>query len=162
MLKLITLLVLLLFGSLGSQRYDLIDWYRVYETKGYMTVDSTEYVEIDLRVYPPKHQFYDDTTMTEYSWKLCVWFSKKEKSPLSGIGWVQEYTETYGTWIQLNPVYMYLRADSLRKHGDIVWHRQEGDGTMNSYFLYDHGNHYDLQVLNLRSGVYTGVASFLK
>ncbi len=162
MKKLIMLFILILFGSLNPQSYDLLEWYRVYETRGYMNVDSANYVKIDLRLYPPEFEFYDDTTITKCYWKLCVWFYQKEKSALSGITWVLEYTETYGNWLYSGPGRMYLVADSLRIGDDIVWYREEGDGTTNSYFLYDHGTHYDLKVLNLETRKFVNVASFLK
>ncbi len=162
MKKLIILFILILFGLLGSQHYDLLEWYRVYETQGYMSVDSTNYVKIDLRLYPPEFEFYDDTTMIENPWKLCVWFNQKGESPLGGVMWDLEYTETYGNWLYLSPGRMYLIADSLRIGDDITWRREEGDGTTNSYFLHDHGTHYDLKVYNLKSLKFIDVASFLK
>ena len=159
---LISLFILILFGSLGTQSYDLSEWYRVYAAKGYMNVDSTSYAELDLRLYPPEYEFYDDTTVSTCPWKLCVWFNQKGKSPLGGTMWVLEYTETYGNWVYLSPGRMYLRADSLRKQGDIVWRRQEDDGMRNSYFLFDHGDHYDLAVYNLETTKFINVMSFLK
>jgi hypothetical protein len=162
MKKLIILFVLILLGSLGSQRYDLSEWYRVYKTQGYMDPDSNHYVELDLRLYPPEYLFYDDTTMSECPWKLCVWFNQKEKSVLGGVRWVLEYTETYGRWIYLSPGRMYLRADSLWKQDSITWRRQEDDGMRNSYFLFNHGNHYDLAVYRLETTEFVSVASFLK
>ena len=76
--------------------------------------------------------------------------------------WVLEYTETYGNWIYSGSGCMYLRADSLRKQGNIVWRRQEGDGMKNNYFLFDHENHYDLAIYNLGTTEFIYVASFLK
>ncbi len=158
---LVSLFILVLFGSLGSQRYDLSEWYRVYKAQRYMNVDSTYHVELDLRLYPPEFRFYDDTTMTEHPWKLCVWFNQKGKSPLGGTMWVLEYTETYGNWLYLGSGRMYLKADSLRKQGNITWRRQEDDGLRNSYFLFVHENHYDLAVYNSKTTEFINVMSFL-
>jgi hypothetical protein len=156
----IALFVLTLLGSLGSQRHD--EWYRIYETGSYMSTDSTSYVEMDLRLYPPEFRFYDDTTISTYPWKLCVWFRWEEENSLGGVKWVSEYTETYGEWIYTGFGRMFLRGDSLRKYDDIVWRRQENDGMSNSYFLVDHGNHYDLKIFNSETLEFIDVISFLK
>lgn len=162
MKKLIILFVLILFGSLGSQRYDLLEWYRVYETKGYMNVDSTHYVEIDLRLYPPEHLFYKDTTISKYPWKLSVWFYQSKEAPLGGTMWTKKYTVTYGRWVYMCGGCMFLGADSLRKDGSIVWRRQKGDKGKNSYFLFDYGLYYALKIFNAELAQFADIVIFSK
>ena len=157
MKKLIILLVLLLLGSLGSQRHDFLEWYRIYETKGYMNVDSTDYVEISLHLYPPEHLFYKDTTMSEYPWKMSVWFYQSD-----GTTWAKEYTVTYGRWVYMGSGCMFLGADSLRKNDSIVWRRQKGDKGKNSYFLFDYGLYYALKIFNAELGKFADIVIFSK
>lgn len=159
---LISLFILILFGTLNSQRYDLIEWYRIYGAKGYMNADSTDYIEVDLRLYPPEHLFYNDTTVSKYPWKLDVWFYRSREAPLGGTMWTKKNTVTYGRWVYMRGGCMFLGADSLRENGSISWRRQKGDKGKNSYFLFDYGLYYALKIFNAELAQFADIVVFPK
>lgn len=160
MKRLIILFILLLFGVSNALQHDLIEWYRVYEAEGYLNSDSSKYMEIDLRLYPPEHLFYD-STISKYPWKMSAKYHQREDGPW-GIAWITEHTVTYGEWYCISGSCMYLKADSLKEKNSVIWKRQKGDRTKNSYFLFDYGIYYQLKIYDLELAQFVDIVGFLK